>query len=157
VKTLIQILLCSVVIFSCSEDEELSSVSYIDDALIPFFESFEAEAEERGLVIEIGNHVSSARIEPIEDIGVAGICSFSDFTPNQIRIDKEIWDQSSPSFREYVVFHELGHCVLDREHLDDTLPGGICKSLMNSNTSPCYTQYNAGLRTAFIDELFTNL
>ena len=37
----------------------------------------------------------------------------------QILIDKEYWDNSNESLRVSLVFHELGHCDLNREHSSD--------------------------------------
>lgn len=44
-----------------------------------------------------------------------GVCSREH---NQVVIDKDYWEYSSKIEREALVFHELGHCVLDKEHTE---------------------------------------
>lgn len=36
--------------------------------------------------------------------------------PRMIQIDQEYWDIASEKSRESLMFHELGHCDLDRDH-----------------------------------------
>lgn len=65
---------------------------------------------------------------------------------------------------EALVFHELGHCILGREHDNSTLPNGELKSLMNQHdlgvysscvyavgSDPCDLRFK---RTYYLDELF---
>jgi len=65
---------------------------------------------------------------------------------NDIAIDREVWDRSNESSKEWLVYHELGHCVLDRSHRNDRFENGMWKSLMRGDLSPeesiiplCYT------------------
>lgn len=44
---------------------------------------------------------------------VIGTCYFED---NLIKIDKLMWEYSPHAIREVLLFHELGHCILQREH-----------------------------------------
>ena len=49
-----------------------------------------------------------------------------------------------------MIFHELGHCVLDREH-DDSYQGGKKSSLMHSSIGGhVYKRYEE----EYLDELF---
>jgi len=56
--------------------------------------------------------------------------------------------------KEYLVFHELGHCILGRSHSNDILENGDCKSIMQSGTSNCKGNYNDENREMLLDELF---
>jgi hypothetical protein len=38
----------------------------------------------------------------------------------EIYLDEEFWEQGAETWKQEVLFHELGHCVLNRDH-DDTL------------------------------------
>jgi len=59
----------------------------------------------------------------------AGIChSWSD-GHREITINKKYWDNYSDKQREQLIFHELGHCALNREHNDDTI-------MLNGTTCP---------------------
>ena len=46
-----------------------------------------------------------------------------------VKINRALWKTLNSAHREELIFHELGHCVLDRLH-DTTLVGGIPKSVM---------------------------
>ena len=36
-----------------------------------------------------------------------------------IEVDKKVWERVSNTLREMLVFHELGHCALSRQHSDN--------------------------------------
>jgi hypothetical protein len=65
---------------------------------------------------------------------------------------------------EALIFHELGHCVLGRAHLNALLPNGDPKSMMISDDNTVYApcQYDIGgqpcdrafKRDYYLDELF---
>ena len=46
-------------------------------------------------------------------------------------IVKAYWDQANGSDRQVTVYHELGHCELNRPHLKTALPDGKPMSTMN--------------------------
>jgi hypothetical protein len=56
--------------------------------------------------------------------------------------------------KEYIVFHELGHCVLNRPHTEDSFSNGVCSSIMRSGNGGCYDYYNRFTRQYYVDELF---
>lgn len=64
-----------------------------------------------------------------------GVCySYSDGS-KEIIIRKSWWDGHTDDYRRSLIYHELGHCRLGREHLDDTreVNGETLKvSMMNS-------------------------
>ena len=45
--------------------------------------------------------------------GILGTCNM---TTGAVKINQTLWDQISVESREELIFHELGHCVLDRLH-----------------------------------------
>ena len=91
------------------------------------------------------------RFETAED-GVIGWCDWN-HRPHQMIINKQFWDAATPTEREMVIFHELGHCVLYRKHLNDARPDGSPVSLMRYTIySP--TTYNNN-RDYYLRELFT--
>ena len=64
------------------------------------------------------------------DSSVIGLCNWS---PPNIEIKKVWWDSNnSELIRAALIFHELGHCILNRDHIDDKLDDGCAKSIMNS-------------------------
>ncbi len=52
--------------------------------------------------------------EPLKH--AVGICW--ETSPEKIVIDKKFWDKASSEVRKILIFHELGHCVLHRDHYD---------------------------------------
>ena len=85
-----------------------------------------------------------------------GVCWYWDSGHREIEIDPEYWDRIIDEQREQLIFHELGHCALDRRGHVDTATNGCPDSIMRSfafNISEidnCYIP-NYG---PYMDELF---
>ncbi len=135
---------------SCSKEEEV----VIEDELRPYIEDFIQEAGERGLDLDISD--LTAQIEDIQGRSVVGQCSHNSNKPNEIVIDSKFWNSNSLLDREYVIFHELGHCLLLRSHLDEVDGNGNCLSIMQSGTINCNKNYKSSTRSKYLDELFDN-
>ena len=156
-----------VVLFTACADENLSpSQGFQSDdeffptvvpELRPLYQSFEQEAALRGITINLTAEAVTGNIVQLGDNSILGLCrSGVDGEPNRIAIDVDAWTNSSDAFREVIVFHELGHCVLGRQHLDDA-ENGVCVSLMNSGLSGCEIILDdAKVRAQYLDELFLN-
>jgi len=143
--------------FSCSEDELLPAApSYPDvaQALWPYFQSFEEEAAARGLQIDLANASISGEIDNLDDGNVIGRCQYGRYINNHVTIDRQFWNRSSNLAREMVVFHELGHCFLGRDHREEAFQSGQCQSIMRSGTCCCRDGYSATTRSYYVDELF---
>lgn len=138
------------------EIEVQQAISYpnVDARLWPFFESFEAEAKARGLNVNLKLAAITGDIAPIDGEHVAGQCTYSSQAPNHISVDDEFWTKTGESFREFIIFHELGHCYLNRGHREDAFANGICKSLMRSGVDGCFDNYKSTTRALYLDELF---
>ncbi|WP_127717100.1 hypothetical protein [Halobacteriovorax sp. HLS] len=85
-----------------------------------------------------------------------GVCnSYSDGT-KEVIIKKSWWDKASSYQREVMIYHELGHCSLNREHDSEILSKdsySVKGSIMNPVIpgSAHYVQY----KTSYLTELFT--
>lgn len=76
------------------------------------------------------------------------------WAPRSIAVLKPWWFQDTdPSERELVMFHELGHCVLDRDH-DETLIRGKPKSIMYPYMNPVFPEYKKH-RDYYVKELLS--
>jgi hypothetical protein len=91
----------------------------------PAFNSFVDDFEIKGKAIT-GNANFSVGDVPInfgdtENPNFQGVCfEYPDGT-KEVIIKKSWWDaNNNHNYRESLIFHELGHCVLGRDHLDDT-------------------------------------
>jgi hypothetical protein len=161
------VFLVILVMAACSRDQELPApgaeesdpaeplgYTNVDEALWEYFELFEQEAFSRGITIDIRSENISGKISEIHDDQVAGTCNYNYRTPNKVTIDLGFWSRSGDRYREFVVFHELGHCVLFREHKEKANAYNICESIMRSGTGSCLDNYNRATRSGYLDELF---
>ena len=116
-----------------------------DAVFIPFIKEFEQSMQRhtQGRLSSIGNI-------PIVfgDTGTAaGICR-TDFDQNDLNWKKTVvikmseWKRYSWANQEVLIFHELGHCFLDRGHDDKMVDNATPKSLMHSSGSYTYYKEN---------------
>jgi hypothetical protein len=127
----------------------------VDERLWPYFERFEIEGEKNGLDIRLDNLNIQGIITSIDEEHIAGTCQFSRNSPRLVTIDSEFWNSSGELFREFIVFHELGHCALRRDHDESASANGVCLSIMRSGTSGCFDQYSTNTRDYYLEELFS--
>ncbi len=127
----------------------------IDTRLTSYFERFVEEGASRGVEIDWALTPVHGTIGAIDETRVLGQCQFNSLYPNRITIDESFWKNASNTFREFVVFHELGHCVLLRDHKEDQNSEGICLSIMRSGKGTCRDAYNSFTRKYYLDELFS--
>lgn len=94
---------------------------------------------------------SRTRHLPTQDGGhIVGMCD--PYIPKRtVVFDRDTWPLYSDAEKEELVFHELGHCVLDRDH-DSTKVGNLPRSIMYPYDSiPTYSIF----REQYLKELFT--
>ncbi len=151
--------LSTVLLMQCTNDSlNISPTEYdglVDSRLIPYFQSFEYEATLRGIDINFETFPINGYIRSIQEDDIAGTCNYHQGEPNVVTIDLEFWNASSNLRREMVVFHELGHCYLGRDHREAAFDNGICTTIMNSGTSGCFVAYTSENREYYLDELFS--
>ena len=141
---------------SCSKDADFLTKRYngVDSDLWKYYAEFEYQAELRGLSFDLNNLDVSGEISEIRDAGVAGSCEYGSAINNHVTIDKTFWNRSRELDREFVVFHELGHCVLYRDHDESQNQNGFCLSIMRSGLNGCRDAYTSENKAYYIDELF---
>lgn len=133
---------------------EIKSYEGVDQELWEYFQRFEEEGLARGFEFDLNAAGITGVIQEIHTENVAGQCNYSSFSPNHVIIDEGFWNSTSDAGKEFVVFHELGHCELARDHREDEFPNGTCQSLMRSGVGGCRDAYNNSTRAAYLDELF---
>ena len=126
----------------------------VDQRLWPYFLRFENEAADRGITIDLVRAGITGVIEEIDRENVAGSCNFNAGSPNHVMVDLQFWNSVGDLFREFIVFHELGHCSLFRDHRETTDAQGRCVSIMRSGTGDCTNNYRSFTRVAHLDELY---
>ncbi len=125
----------------------------IDPAFIEYVDLFIKEAADRGHTFEYSD-VRSIRFDDIEESTVNGTCNF---VSRDVAIDSDRWEGASESSRTSTIFHELGHCILDRRHITPSFPSGICKSMMaGGEDADCIIGFRLGSvwYTYYNNELF---
>jgi len=137
--------------WSCNKDElDLT----IDPAMQEYFDRFQFEGAARGVTVDYTASRIQAYFAIIGQSGVIGQCAHSETEENKVIIDQDYWATATDLEKEFVIFHELGHCVLNREHLDSSDNQGNCVSIMTSGTGSCHINYTVSTRKALLDELF---
>ncbi len=143
------IILISSLFIQCSDDNETG----IHPDLQDYFDRFAFEGAQRGLVIDYEALNITADIKNIIDASVLGECINQEGN-RRIIVDEDKWDNFNDADREFLIFHELGHCALGRGHTDLVNPDGTCVSLMHSTLEVCDRNYNDDTRADLLDELF---
>lgn len=147
-------------LLACSEEtgDELKAIdNFIDDRLYEHFETFKLEAEKRNIEVDFKSMNVEGHIDNIKDPGVVGQCQTYVDGNKAVVIEEAYWNRASYLQKEFLVFHELGHCILGRDHLDEANANGSCSSIMNSGSANCDFDYNEKTREDLFEELFTNL
>lgn len=137
-------------ICSCNNENE----NEIEAELQVHFNSFIEEAAAHEMDISLEDLNIDGYIENIQERGTLGQCKSYSNGSKQVVIDQPFWNRADEMEREYIVFHELGHCLLGREHNDAKDSNGHCLSIMQSGDSECDGVYDLENRSGLIDELF---
>lgn len=105
--------------------------------------------------VRYGNHFISVKDMSIQfgdmpNKHTVGYCQTT--SPRHIVIDREYWERCPTNEKETLILHELGHCVLDRDHTEKPQKGTCPDSIMNPSNIPseCYEI----LKTKYLKELF---
>lgn len=145
-------LLVLLFLFSACEKEE---TIHLDGDLEQYFDRFAIEASLHNITFDYQADRVEGYLSELEESGISGKCVRNSVYPNRVYIDLDFWRQASDLEKEFVVFHELGHCFLDRGHLDDANTIGVCVSMMHSGEGDCRNMYSRTTRAAYLAELFT--
>jgi hypothetical protein len=135
---------------SCSQDEyENSELNNLE--FEPYFNSFLEEGLLRGY--DFTNNNINFYFADVELNNTAGLCYGND----RIIIDRDWWNGANEKNKEWLIFHELGHCFLNRNHKNEKNINGECLSFMKGkeNSFDCSENlYSTLWRDYYIDELF---
>ncbi len=145
----------SALTFSSCEVEPPQIEVVVEAPLQTYFSRFIDEAALRGLDVVYSTSQIDAHIGDIMKDNVIGQCAYSEGNQHAITIDQQYWRSANDAQREFLIFHELGHCVLGHDHRDGTDPNGNCESIMASGTGTCRVIYTLNNRTKLLDELFS--
>lgn len=145
-------LLTILIHLSCGSESPADSAllnTDIDPEFLPYVESFIEEARARNLRISFqftGLEVKFGIVKESED--AIGFCSREDFS---IKVLKEAWDNLSENHKEVLIFHELGHCKMQRDHKTELLSNGEVASIMWPGIQG---KFFGKRRDYYVDELY---
>jgi len=150
IKILSILFVCCLFSYSCGEEDIIET----DPELIPYFEIFADEAAKRGFTVDYEAERIEGLIQDIGDPNVQGQCFHNEKKPKKAVIDLNYWNNATELEKQFIIFHELGHCFLDRDHLDED-KSGVCVSIMHSSPNACNFMLTDENRDDYLDELFS--
>lgn len=93
--------------------------SYTDSTLVNVVKSFKYEAGMHGIDVETaGISVLFGTPQDEKDPKAVGSCLQYKSGARTILVRQDRWEAYDPYRKEALIFHELGHCILHREHCD---------------------------------------
>ena len=107
-----------------------SGVYNVDPVFEPYVQEFIAEGAKRGKTIDFTDSGLIVEFSEVQLEGANGRCYLG---RHHIEIDKSRWFSFSEDVRGYLLFHELGHCELDRLHRNDKFDNTAWKSIMRGS------------------------
>lgn len=114
--------------FSCLGE----GTQYIPEDFTPYVDEFFQEAQARGHDLKLEDYTISIIYRELRTTSPdnrIGECSRTG--QHQIRIDPDYWARATEKERRLLMFHELGHCILLRDHRSVQDDRGLCFSIMN--------------------------
>lgn len=153
------VLLVSIFIGGCSSDEgtpaEMALIN-VDPEFQQYVDEFIEEATKRGQDIDFSDTGLTVQFSELALTEANGRCFFAS---HLIEINKADWVRFSPSFRTYLLFHELGHCELRRGHTNDKFQDQSWMSIMKGSPfidpeGRIPVPFFGFRRDYYIDELF---
>lgn len=119
----------------------------------PYIDRFVVEAALRDQVIDLSDFGLDIIFQQDLEDTLAAFCN-----NGQIVINRQFWDTRSDLVREAMIFHELGHCILDRIHYNALLANDEWTSIMRGDPMPVgrsgSINFSGIRRQYYIDELF---
>lgn len=121
------LLLLSLFLVSCGKD---TRVRVLNDELYSYALEFVQEGKSQGREVIISNDLS-IMFGATKSYEI-GKCELGFY--RKVVINENYWRSVDYWDRKELIYHELGHCVLNKYyHIDDLLDSGIPKSVMNSH------------------------
>lgn len=114
---------------ACGQPESLEKTkkqAYIEPEFEYFVDLFELEQK-----VTVDIEMKFAKLE-LPSVGMCYYYQYQDGTREfvNIEIDPDYWQSTSETRKEVLLFHELGHCVLGRDHDEQKVYYTVPKSIM---------------------------
>jgi hypothetical protein len=141
INALGRLMLLILFLIGCSSEESMPTVYNVPDEFETIVENFKMEAMSRDYDIRIDNLI--IRYDATVEEPYCATCNSKSLDPNIQKIISINPDKCwlNDYAKEALIFHELGHCILGRDHDNTLLPNGDPRSMMIENNigiySPC--------------------
>ena len=139
---------------SCSK--EVSPPNFdvnVPEVVQPYVDLFLAEGAARGKFIDLTETGLEITFQDHLEDTLAAFCS-----DGTIVISTQYWETRNDANREAMIFHELGHCILNRDHYNAILANDEWLSIMRGDPIPggrsSAINFSGVRRQYYIDELF---
>jgi len=151
-------------IAACQKKVSFVPVYNVPAQFEPYVQSFKTEAAARGQQLTINNLI--IRFDSsmtLQYCALSNVVSSKNDVQKIISLNPYIQCWQNGAQLETLLFHEMGHCILGRQHETALLPNGDPKSIMYPDDltmyAPCAYPIsdtcNQGYkRTYYVDELF---
>jgi predicted SprT family Zn-dependent metalloprotease len=155
-RHLLKIIPLSFLLFGCTFEPTYR----VDSEFEPYVQRFVQEAALRNRTFDVHSSGLIVEFDDLEE-GTAGVCYY--LNPIKIKFDREYWEKignyrNADEMRENLVFHELGHGLLNRKHDNKYLSNGDWKTIMCGGNVKDNRSWNINYRSIrreyYIDELF---
>jgi len=136
-------------VIGCDKSEDPSAESLFTMYINRFVE----EGKLRNINVDASN-LSVTLVDPSE---IPPYCGYGDRNPPRVRIanSDQCWTKTTDVQKEILLFHEMGHALLGRSHVNSALPNCEFKSIMNEGTLfNLYDEKATDKRKYYLDELF---
>lgn len=158
-KTLILILGFAFLATACGQEmdedaladaETLSAQALDVGPFAKYVKAFEDASVDYGDPVRVRNLV--IRFGHLDNPFHSGMCVIRSGATPEIIINEKNWNVMSEAKREGLLMHEMGHCVLERNHDDEEDSDGNPLSIMNPYTLD--GEYYSDNRDDLLSELF---
>ncbi len=144
----------SVLAVGCGKGQEEEHTPVVDvGPFASYVTSFEQDAAAHGASVKITDlKMQFGKVDIDGETGGRGVCEVATNMTPVITIDQTAWESSDEDERQELIYHELGHCVLNKTHEEGTNSIGIPASIMNPYKidGSIYAQY----RSFYLSKLF---
>lgn len=143
--TLVLIYLSSLLLIGCDG----SRPKVVDTDILPYIERFEAYYNN---TVEY----SVTFTDTMDNPAWVGVCYIYETGNRNVEINRHYWEDASDNEKEELIFHELGHCTLNRDHRSDKIAyknSSVPISIMYPYVFGHATYYEER-KTEYIEELF---
>ena len=136
------------------KDKETRQHNTTNPVFNSYAKSFEAAGQKNGINISTSN--VPINFGDTENANYRGICATYQDGSKEIIIQESWWNLQTEDYKESLIYHELGHCLLGRDHHDETIAvsGQDFKTSMMNKTIISPTHYSPH-KESYHKELFT--